>query len=142
MRNLMQQEADALAAADFSENALMLFATVRQGFGQWLVHDTWGMWYGNRGVLLVMTETELTIIDHLSKPTPEITRIPLNETTAWSLSAQLNYFLLTLTYQGTVQRFGIITGQDLLIDDGRTPRNLERLIQNGFFGHLPHNPQG
>ena len=141
MRNLRQQESDALAHAGFSENALMLFATIRRGWGQWLHRDLTDAFFGNQGVLLIMTETELTIISRFSKPEPEIARIPLAETSDWSLTAEWNYFLLTLTYEGQVERFGIDSGQHILIDEGRTQHNLETLIENGFFGHLPKNAE-
>jgi hypothetical protein len=141
MRNLRQQESDALAHAGFSENTLMLFATIRRGWGQWLHHDLTDAFFGNQGVLLIMTETELTVISRFSKSESEITTIPLAQTSEWSLTAEWNYFLLTLTYQGEVQHSGIDSGQHILIDEGRTQHNLEILIQNGFFGRLPKNAE-
>ncbi|WP_125706780.1 hypothetical protein [Lacticaseibacillus porcinae] len=141
MRSLTEQTNDLLAHAGFTENDLVLYTTIRKGFGQWFQGDAMRSLFGNQTVLLVFTETTLTMITPRSKREPDVMQISLNQTSAWQLTAQLNYFVLELKYQGQTYRFGIDNGQYISLDDGRTQRNLKKLLANGFCNHLPRNPQ-
>ena len=141
MRSLTEQTNDLLAHAGFSEDDLVLYTTIRKGFGQFFQGDAMQSLFGNQTVVLVFTENTLTTITPHSKREPDVMQIPLAQTSAWQLTAQLNYFVLELRYQGQTYRFGIGNAQYIVLDDGRTERNLEKLLANGFFNHLPRNPQ-
>lgn len=137
MQSLRQQEDEALSALGFSDAQLVMYATIRTGWGQLLNRDVMAGFFGNRGVLLVMTETKLSVITDFAKPNRSVEVINLAETSAWSLSAQLNYFVVAFGYHGKALRFGIQNDRQVQMDGGRTAHSLQILIENGFFAHLP-----